>query len=77
MVKRAVQKSAAKRKKRPAKRKKKAPADVWFGLVINGKRTPFSLPTIEDAVAIGAGLRDQGYKIAIYNQDTDRIVRRL
>ena len=62
-------------KKRVAKSAKK-PAPSWFGLVIDGKRTPYGLPSLEDAQLEAAALGKQGYKVAIYDQDTGRIVKR-
>jgi hypothetical protein len=50
---------------------------VGFGLVINGSRTPLRVPTMEGAEAAAVGLVEQGCKVAIYDQDTDKIVKRL
>jgi len=65
---------AKKKAKRP-RRKPAGKAGTWFGVVIDGKRTPFYLTSIRDAKTEAAALRKQGYKVAVYNQDTNRIVR--
>jgi hypothetical protein len=64
---------AKKRTKKPVKKKS---APTWYGIVIDGKRVPFSLPSMTDARATAAGLKDQGYKVAIYDMETGRIVKR-
>jgi hypothetical protein len=69
MPKKSAKKSAGKRAKESG--------NVWYGLIINRSRTPLSVPTIEDAQAAAAGLIEQGCKVAIYNQDTNKIVKRL
>ena len=69
MPKKSARKSAGKRARKPAY--------VAFGLIINGSRTPLGVPTMSDARAAAAGLVEQGCKVAIYNQDTGKIVKRL
>jgi len=69
MPKKSARKSAGKRARKSAY--------VAFGLVINGSRTPLGVPSMKDARAAAAGLVEQGCKVAIYNQDTDKIVKRL
>jgi hypothetical protein len=53
------------------------PAATWFGISIDGKRVPYTLPSVEDAATVAKGLREQGHKVAIYDQQTNRIVKRL
>ncbi|MGH6968046.1 MAG: hypothetical protein ACREEL_09350 [Stellaceae bacterium] len=74
MARKAAKKSAKQREKQLRRKRSK---EAWFGLVIDGNRTPFSLPSVEEAAAAAAGLREQGHAVAIYDQDTNRIVRRL
>jgi hypothetical protein len=63
------------RARAPAPAKPSAPA--WYGIVIDGKRVPYTLPSVADAEAAAAGLREQGHKVAIYDQDTNQVVKRL
>jgi hypothetical protein len=69
---------AKNRVKKPSKKKpaQKKSGQAWYGIVIDGKRVPFSLPSVTDARATAAGLKDQGYKVAIYDMETGRIVKR-
>lgn len=73
MPKKAAKKSAG---KRAGKRAGKSDY-VAFGLIINGSRTPLGVPSMRDAQAAASGLVGQGCKVAIYNQDTNKIVKRL
>jgi len=70
MPKKSARKSAGKRAGKPS-------AYVAFGLIINGSKTPLGVPSMKDARAAAAGLIEQGCKVAIYNQDTDKIVKHL
>jgi hypothetical protein len=63
--------------KKSARKRAKKSEYLGFGLVINGSRTPLSIPSMEDAQAAASGLVEQGCKVAIYNQDTNKIVKRL
>jgi len=71
-----IKSGKTKTKKRPKAPAKKKSAQPWYGIVIDGKRVPFNLPSMTDARATAAGLKDQGYKVAIYDMDTGRIVKR-
>ena len=72
IAKKIARKPAAKRAKKA--RRSTLPAS-WFGLVIDGKRVPYSLASVEDARIEAAALEDQGYKVAIYDQDSGKIVK--
>ncbi len=63
--------------RKSARKRARKPAYVAFGLVINGVRTPLGVPSMRDARAAASGLVEQGCKVAIYNQDTNKIVKRL
>lgn len=55
----------------------KRAAEAWFGIIIDGRRIPYTLPSLEDAAATALGLRERGHTVAIYDQETDKIVKRL
>ena len=66
---------AKKARKKPRKKPARKTGNAWYGVVIDGKRTPFYLTSLRDAKSEAASLRKQGYKVAVYNQDTNRIVK--
>src|SRR5487761_1557461 len=61
----------------PAAQPAKSSAPAWYGIVIDGKRVPYTLPSVAEAEAAAIGLREQGHKVAIYDQDTNQVVKRL
>jgi hypothetical protein len=69
----AARKSVAKAAAPPVK----SSAPAWYGIVIDGKRVPYTLASVADAEAAAIGLREQGHKVAIYDQDTTQVVKRL
>jgi len=93
MAKNSAKKSAPKPRKKPARKlagkpaKKSAqksapkkatpPANIWYGLIVNGSRIPMNLPSIKDAEAPVSGLKQQGCELAVYDQDSGKIVKRL
>lgn len=75
---RAARKSVAKAAApAPAAQPAKSSAPAWYGIVIDGKRVPYTLPSVAEAEAAAIGLREQGHKVAIYDQDTNQVVKRL
>lgn len=76
-VKRSARKLPAKATRRPvAAAAAKPPAQTRYGIIIDGKRTSYTLPSVAAAEAVAVGLREHGHKVAIYDQETNQIVKR-
>lgn len=63
--------------KKGARTPTKRAAEAWFGIIIDGRRIPYTLPSVEDAEATALGLRERGHSVAIYDQETDKVVKQL
>jgi hypothetical protein len=77
-----AKKSAAKPAATPTSRPAAAPAmkllsSGRFGIIIDGKRTAHTVPSIEDAEDMARHLCEPGHQMAIYDQDTNKIVKQL
>jgi hypothetical protein len=76
-AKKSAKRPAVKAKKKAAKKPTQKPVNIWYGLIVNGSRIPMSLPSIADAQESASGLKEQGCEVAVYDQDTGNIVKRL
>lgn len=72
-----AKRSASKQRAKSKRARSTTVTEFGYGLVIDGDRTPISVPTVEDAEAAAEGLKNQGHTVAIYNEDTNEIVKRL